>query len=93
MGMYDYIKFEHNCPKCGTKLTDWQSKNGACKLLELEPWQVSDFHTYCDNCKAWLEATVEAKVLCIVESCNISLFVDGEKFSEISNSGKQEYYR
>lgn len=54
MGMFDYVKFEIDCPKCGTKVTGFQSKDGLCILGELEFWEVDNFYTSCKKCRAWI---------------------------------------
>ena len=73
MGMFDYVKYEAECPECGTPLTGWQSKDGPCELAELEPWQVKQFYTECTSCLTWLTATVDAEVEHIVKRCDITL--------------------
>ena len=55
MGMYDDIKLEIDCPKCGTKMQEFQSKDGPCILAELEYWEVSNFYGGCPKCKVWIE--------------------------------------
>ena len=55
MGMFDYVKFEMKCPKCGANVDDFQSKDGPCCLLTLEYWEVDRFYSSCDACHAWLE--------------------------------------
>lgn len=55
MGMFDYIKFEMDCPKCGVKLDNFQSKDGSCSMIDLEYWEVDRFYDMCDKCNAWIE--------------------------------------
>ena len=55
MGMYDDIKFEMNCPKCGTKLENFQSKSGPCAMFQLDFWEVNNFYCGCSNCNSWVE--------------------------------------
>ena len=55
MGMFDYIKFEIQCPNCGARVNDFQSKDWHCVLTELEYWEVNNFYSYCDECDAWIE--------------------------------------
>ena len=54
MGMFDNVRYEEPCWRCGKVLTDWQSKDGPCELLTLEPKDVYSFYTYCE-CGAWNE--------------------------------------
>ena len=76
MGMFDYIKYEAPCPKCGEMLDDWQSKDSECLLDTLEPWQVSHFYQSCPKCKSWILAKVDAEVEHIVNKCEITLSVE-----------------
>lgn len=55
MGMFDEIEFSCDCPTCGDKVSDFQSKDGPCELLKLKPLQVSNFYAICRNCKTWIE--------------------------------------
>ena len=57
MGMFDDIKFEINCPKCGERVTGFQSKDGPCRLLTLEYWEVDNFYSSCNKCGAWIDFT------------------------------------
>lgn len=50
--MFDYIKFETDCPECGAKLKNFQSKDGPCMLETLDYWEVDNFYDYCDKCGA-----------------------------------------
>ena len=53
--MYDEIKYEMDCPKCGAKITGFQSKDGLCILATLEFWEVDNFYSPCPSCNAWIE--------------------------------------
>jgi len=55
MGMFDYVNYECDCPYCDTKLPDFQSKDAECLLRLIEPSEVENFYTMCDNCGAWVE--------------------------------------
>lgn len=70
MGMFDHVRHEADCYKCGHNLTRWQSKSGPCNMGTVEPWQVNTLYTNCPKCKAWnqydVEADVEIKVNSIV---------------------------
>jgi len=55
MGMFDYIKFEIECPVCKEKVKDFQSKYGPCILKTLEFWEVNNFYASCPKCNSWIE--------------------------------------
>lgn len=55
--MFDDIKFEIDCPKCGARVTGFQSKDGPCVLAELEFWEVDNFYSHCPKCETWIEFT------------------------------------
>lgn len=62
MGMYDRVEREPiECPTCGRKIDDFQTKSGICQLLNLTEEQlIADakrfdvdqpyYYGYCDNC-------------------------------------------
>ena len=66
MGMFDHVKYEAPCAKCGVILTDWQSKDGPCLLQTLDPHQVRNFYTSCDACKQWNEYDVIPRDIVLV---------------------------
>ncbi len=79
MGMFDYINYQHNCPKCGHLITNWQSQDGSCDLAILEIYNVKDFYTYCDNCHVWIEAEVdEVNTELNQITKKVTLYIDGE---------------
>ena len=55
MGMFDYINFECKCPKCGTLVKGFQSKDGPSCMVKLEPWTVNRFYSSCKVCNRWIE--------------------------------------
>ena len=55
MGMFDNVNYEMDCPNCGARLTDFQSKDGDCCLGMLELVEVNNFYTSCDKCGTWIE--------------------------------------
>ena len=55
MGMFDYIRYVMDCPKCGAEMDSFQSKDGDCCLSTLEFWEVNNFYDSCDKCEAWVE--------------------------------------
>lgn len=58
MGMYDTVNYQADCVGCGKPLTDFQSKDGPCTLSILQPAEVEEFYTSCDNCRQWHQYTV-----------------------------------
>lgn len=32
MGLFDYVRYEADCPHCGKRLTEFQTKDGDAKL-------------------------------------------------------------
>lgn len=55
MGMFDWVNYECDCPKCGAKVTGFQSKDSTCELNDLKPTEVSNFYSSCDECHVWIE--------------------------------------
>ena len=57
MGMFDWVNVPPmNCPNCGKDgLRGWQSKDGPCLMETVDYWSVSQFYTYCEACKAWIQ--------------------------------------
>jgi hypothetical protein len=55
MGMFDYVRYEAPCWKCGTTLTDFQSKDGNCYMETVRPEEVQTFYSDCPKCKVWNE--------------------------------------
>lgn len=60
MGMFDYIKYEMSCPKCGQAVKAFQSKDGPRVLSTLEFWEVDSFYAPC-GCGAWIEFNAPAR--------------------------------
>lgn len=69
--MFDYVEYEADCPYCGEKLKDFQSKDGPCGLATLLPKDVREFYTSCDNkeCGKWVEFKVHRT--CIVDKIEL----------------------
>ena len=55
MGMFDDINFKCECPYCSKTITGFQSKDGPCAMLDLEPWMVKRFYAHCNSCHKWVE--------------------------------------
>ena len=68
MGMFDYVKYEANCRKCGHPLADFQSKDGDCVMDTLDPGQVRHFYTSCDKCGTWHNFKVVPTAYAVVAS-------------------------
>jgi len=62
MGMFDNIDYEMDCPRCGTPMRDFQSKESDCCLEMLSPAKVRHFYSSCDVCYLWVncETIVES---------------------------------
>lgn len=58
MGMFDYVKYDGKCGKCGSSIKMWQSKDAECLLEYLEPKDVNHFYSNCDKCDTWNEMEV-----------------------------------
>lgn len=54
MGMYDYIDFKTNCPRCGEIVSGFQSKDLDCELKTYSPLCVDYFYGSCLNCQNWI---------------------------------------
>ena len=55
MGMFDSINYTCKCPVCGHDVTDFQSKDGECTLVTLQPEEVGYFYCGCNVCSIWIE--------------------------------------
>lgn len=55
MGMFDYIDFEMKCPNCGELVDDFQSKDSACWMDTISPFDVLNFYSSCKKCGTWIE--------------------------------------
>lgn len=62
MGMFDYVDFEANCPICGNYLTEWQSKDGPCGMMEIPVTAVDQFYTSCKRCGTWIHYQIRRMV-------------------------------
>jgi NMD protein affecting ribosome stability and mRNA decay len=79
MEMFDWVKFRVPCPKCGREVENFQSKDGDCLLEELDFWQVDNFYSYCDNCEATINYTlnndIREKIRTIIENIRKALTI------------------
>jgi hypothetical protein len=55
--MFDYVDYECECPKCGSLVFDWQTKDLDCTLSKVAVDDISNLYTSCYNCSTWLEFT------------------------------------
>ena len=61
MGIFDCVKFETKCPKCGTVVDGFQTKDTDASLKTVEVWQLGDgarFYDACQKCNTWIEYEV-----------------------------------
>ncbi|MBI2611362.1 hypothetical protein HYW54_01280 [Candidatus Gottesmanbacteria bacterium] len=66
--MFNIIKTSEKCPKCGSKIDEWQSKNLSIKgypimqaliNITLVPDMAGEMHAICDKCKTWTEYKIK----------------------------------
>lgn len=82
MGMFDWVDFKTDCPKCGHEVDGFQSKDGPCQLLHLTPLMVDRFYSSCRGCKARIEYNRAAKATLPPEVGSMDDFgMDVEPFS------------
>lgn len=55
MGMFDWVEFEAPCPKCGERVTGFQTKDRDNVLDCIPPVGLESFYTSCDRCDMWIE--------------------------------------
>lgn len=55
MGMFDRVHFEMECPRCGEKMDEFQSKSWFCTLEMVEPDVLSNFYDSCNKCGTRVE--------------------------------------
>ena len=63
MGLYDEVNFEMNCPICGQKVNDFQTKDVGCCMSTIEIKDlpgVARFYGGCNNCGLWIEFRKDA---------------------------------
>lgn len=64
--MYDHVDIKIKCPKCGTILNDFQTKDGPCCYDNIGPLSVFKRGPYgkrdtliaydiCENCNCWVD--------------------------------------
>lgn len=55
MGIFDWIVFEMDCPKCRERVKGFQSKDHDCELNYLLPHAVRRMYADCTNCGRRIE--------------------------------------
>lgn len=58
MGMFNWVEYECECPKCGEFVAGFQTKDGDDLVLAtLKPEDVDNFYSDCADCGTWVEFT------------------------------------
>lgn len=57
MGMFDWVAFWMPCPRCGERVSGFQSKSGDCDLRVVLPHTVDNFYSRCEKCDTHVEFT------------------------------------
>lgn len=57
MGMFDWVNVKIPCPKCGTSLSNFQSKDYTRTGSIIEPELVDTFYDSCEKCGTWVQYT------------------------------------
>ena len=73
MGMFDNVQLTVKCPKCGADVDGFQTKEAACVLDTLQPYEVSHCYAPCRECNAWVTAEVSDKAQVIREQARDSM--------------------
>ena len=55
MGLFNYVDYECDCPRCGQKIEGFQTKDGDPYLVTVNPWEVNNFYSGCKGCGVWIE--------------------------------------
>lgn len=71
MGLFNYVKYSAPCPKCGTILDSWQTKDGDLGMVEVPPTECTFFYTECSECKTWINAKVVPTAYSIILSTEV----------------------
>lgn len=54
MGMFDYVKFEMACPKCGKPISEFQTKDLERELITVDYKSTKSFYGMCESCRTWI---------------------------------------
>ncbi len=79
MGMFDWVRYEEDCPNCGKHLSGFQSKSSYCMLDNKKPHKVDNFYTSCYNCKVWINYTKGHNEKKWTRTLRMNYFGDDEK--------------
>lgn len=68
MGLFNIIKLNKECPKCGAEV-EWQTKNlkiddiypveNLMNHYDLNSRMDAEVHTFCDKCNKWIELIIK----------------------------------
>lgn len=62
MGMFNYVNFIIKCPKCGSSIYDFQTKDGDLTLRTIEFYEVDNFYSSCNKCGTQIEYTLKPEI-------------------------------
>lgn len=71
MGMFDYVKYEDNCPLCGTPIEEFQTKDGDPFMNVVNPEDVRHFYGQCEKCDKWFDYHVKATAFEIIRTMEV----------------------
>ena len=55
MGMFDMVRFKMKCPCCGVELNSFQTRDTACSLDFVDPWECFNMIAHCRGCDRYIE--------------------------------------
>jgi len=77
MGMYDNVNFEMDCPICGERVDDFQTRDGDCLLKTLSPCDVDNFYSCCRKCNSFIDIQQRGnKHICIVSPYDMEFEIE-----------------
>ena len=90
MGMFDYVNYECVCPVCKSKVDEFQTKSSGCLLDVLEPVDVSNFYSSCnehEECGECDEPILpgELRVIYDGEPCHLSCAAEARDEADFDN--------
>jgi predicted RNA-binding Zn-ribbon protein involved in translation (DUF1610 family) len=66
MGLYNIVKVKLPCPKCGSEVDDFQTKDETFDMLYMDTVDfrtVREFHTICPNCNISIRVKIKKEKL------------------------------
>lgn len=72
--MFDYVRYEAPCRKCGLLLTNWQTKDldePFCNILEVDNPQIQRFYDNCKTCDTWNEFEKHGNILRLLDDSEL----------------------